>query len=83
MNKFIDYSRLILFSDLILIVFCAPALRRALKINVVCMSVRRSVSTQLNKFTISMQYLQENRKDKVDFLPVDKRQKFLQTDTII
>ena len=40
-------------------------------------------STQDNKFGISLQYLKENRKNKVDVLLADKYQKFLQTDTII
>ena len=29
-------------------------------------------STKYNQFTISLQYLKENMKDKVDFLPTDK-----------
>ena len=29
-------------------------------------------STKYNKFTISLQYLKENMKDEVDFLPADK-----------
>ena len=33
-------------------------------------------------FTISLQYLKDNVKDEVDFLPADKRQRFLQIDTI-
>ena len=40
-------------------------------------------STQKNKFTISLQYLKENVKDEVDFLPADKRQRFLQLNAII
>ena len=39
-------------------------------------------STQNNKFIISFQYLKENVKDDVDFLPADK-QRFLQIDAII
>ena len=31
----------------------------------------------------SLQYLKENVKDEVDFLHADKRQRFLQIDTII
>ena len=31
----------------------------------------------------SLQYLEENLKDEVDFLPPDKRQPFLQKDIII
>ena len=34
-------------------------------------------------FTISLQYGKENVKDKVDFLPADKRQRFLLSDTVI
>ena len=33
-------------------------------------------NTQNNNFTMSLQYLKENVKDEVDFLPADKRQKF-------
>ena len=40
-------------------------------------------SIQNNKFTISLQYLKENMTDKVDFLPADNRQRFLQIYTII
>ena len=40
-------------------------------------------STQNNKFAISSQYLKENVRDEVDFLPADKRQRFLPIDTII
>ena len=29
-------------------------------------------STKYNQFTISLQYLKENMKDEVDFLPADK-----------
>ena len=44
---------------------------------------RHAQSTQNNKFATSLQYLKENVKDKVDFLNADKRQRFLQIDTII
>ena len=44
---------------------------------------RYAKSTQSNKFTISLQYLKENIKDEVDFLPADRRQKSDQSDTII
>ena len=44
---------------------------------------RYAQSTQNNKFTISLQYLKKNVKDDVDFLPADKCQRFLQSDTII
>ena len=40
-------------------------------------------STQKNKFTISLQYLKENVKDEVDFLPADKGQRFFQLNAII
>ena len=33
--------------------------------------------------TISLQYFKENVKDEVHFLPLDKRQRFLQIDTVI
>ena len=33
--------------------------------------------------TTSVQNPKENTKDEVDFLPTDKRQRFLQSDTII
>ena len=35
-------------------------------------------SIQNNKFLIFLQYLQENVKDEVDYLPADKHQRFLQ-----
>ena len=44
---------------------------------------RHAQSTQNNKFAISLQYLKENVKNEVDFLPADKYQRFLQIDTII
>ena len=40
-------------------------------------------STQNNKFAISLQYLKENVKDEVDFLPGDKHQGLLQIDTVV
>ena len=40
-------------------------------------------STQNDKFAIFLQYLKENVKDEVDFLPACKHQRFLQIDTII
>ena len=40
-------------------------------------------SIQNHRFAISFQYLKENAKDKVDFLPAVKYQRFLQIDTII
>ena len=45
--------------------------------------VRHAQSTQNNKFTMSLQYCKENVRDVVDFLPADKPQKFLQSDTVI
>ena len=39
-------------------------------------------STQNNRFSASLQYLQENVKDEVDFLLADKRQRFFQIDNI-
>ena len=44
---------------------------------------RLAQSTQNDMFVISSQYLKENTKDEVDFLPVDKHQRFLQIDTVI
>ena len=48
----------------------------------VCVA-RHDQSNQNNKFTISLQYLKENVKDEIDFLPGDKRQRLFQSDTII
>ena len=48
----------------------------------VCL-VRHAQTTQNNKFTISLQYHKENVKDEVDFLPADKPQRFLQSDSVI
>ena len=48
----------------------------------VCIA-RHAQSTQNNKITISSQYIKENVKDAVDFLPADNRQRFLQSDTSI
>ena len=44
---------------------------------------RQAQSTKNNQFTISLQYLKENMKDEVDFLPADKCWRFFQIDTII
>ena len=38
---------------------------------------RHVQSIQNNKFAIYLKYLKENVKSEVDFLPADKRQKFL------
>ena len=54
------------------------------KVIVFWMYVTRFVqSTQNNKFEISLQYLKDNEKNEVEFLLVDKHQRFLQIDTII
>ena len=45
--------------------------------------VKHAQSTQNTKFAISLEYIKENLKDKVYFLFTDKRQRFLQIDTII
>ena len=45
--------------------------------------VTHAQSTQKNKFTISLKYLKKNMTNEVDFLPANKRQRFLQSDTII
>ena len=48
------------------------------------MSVARQAQiAKNNQFTISLQYLKENKKDEVDFLPADKCWRFFQIDTII
>ena len=48
----------------------------------VCVA-RQAQSTKTNQFTISLQYLEENMKDEVYSLPLDKCWKFFQIDTII
>ena len=48
----------------------------------VCIT-RQAQSTKNNQFTISLQYLKENMKDEVDFLPADKCWSFFQIDTTI
>ena len=45
--------------------------------------VARHAESNEDKFAISLQYLKENLRDEVDFLPVEKRQRVLQIDTII
>ena len=42
---------------------------------------RHAQSTENNKLQISFQYLKENVKDEGDFLPPDKHQRFLQSNT--
>ena len=46
----------------------------------VCVA-KQTQSTKSNHFTISLQYLKENMKDEVDFLPADKRWRLFQIDT--
>ena len=48
----------------------------------VCIA-RHAQSTQINKFTISLQYLKKSVKDEVIFLPANTRRRFLQIDAII
>ena len=50
----------------------------------VCVT-RNAQSTQNNRFTISLQYVnvKENVKDEADFLLTDKRWRFLQSDSVI
>ena len=48
----------------------------------VCVA-RHTQSTQNSKFAISSQYLRENVKNEVDFLPADKHQRFLQIDAVV
>ena len=43
---------------------------------------RRALSSQNNKFAISLKYLKKKGKDGVDFLHLYKYQSFLQVDTI-
>ena len=47
------------------------------------MHSRHTQSIQNNKFKIYLRYFKENVKDDLDFLPADKRQRFLQSDIII
>ena len=44
---------------------------------------RHARSTQNSRFKISLQYVKGNVKNEVDFLPADRRRRFLQSDTII
>ena len=44
---------------------------------------RQAQSIKNNLFTISLQYLNENMKDEVDFLPDDECWMFFEIDTII
>ena len=44
---------------------------------------RQAQSIKNNLFTISLQYLNENMKDEVDFLPDDEWWMFFEIDTII
>ena len=48
----------------------------------VCIA-RHAHITQNNNFSISLQDLEENKKDEVDFLPADRPQLFLLIDIII
>ena len=43
---------------------------------------KHAQNTKTSKFAKSLQYLKENVKDEVDFLPKDKDQRLLQIDTI-
>ena len=47
----------------------------------VCVT-RHAESTQSNKFVISLQCLNENIKDEVEFLAADKHESFLEVDSI-
>ena len=60
------------------LIFCQQMNTKALYKLIVSFWVfvaRHGQSTQ-NQFTMSLQYLKENLKDEVGFLPADKRQKF-------
>ena len=43
---------------------------------------RHALSTQNNKFVISLQYLKKQERDEVDFIHADKYQTILQVDAI-
>ena len=47
----------------------------------VCVT-RHAESTQSNEFVISLQCLNENIKDEVEFLAADKHENFLEVDSI-
>ena len=47
------------------------------------MHSRHTQSIQNNKFKIYLRHFKENDKDEFDFLPADKRQRFLQSDIIL
>ena len=56
-------------------IFCLQINRNIfykLKVSLWVCVAKHAQSTQNNKFAISLQYLKENVKDEVDFLPVDK-----------
>ena len=59
--------------------------RRLLQVHSTTFGVRSQGCPKYPKqqVCISLQYLNENVKDEVDFLPTDKHQRFLQIDTII
>ena len=63
------------------LIFCLEINSKVLVMFWVCVA-KHAQSTQNNKFAISLQYVRENLKDEVDFLPADKHQRFLQIDTI-
>ena len=67
------------------LIFCQQINTKALNKLIVprWMCVARHARGTENKFTISMQYLKEKVKDEVYFLLADKKQRFLQIDTII
>ena len=48
-----------------------------------CVGIASHAQSAQNKFAISSQYFKENVKDKVDFLPGDKHQRFLQIVIVI
>ena len=45
--------------------------------------VKNSWSSQNSNFAISLQYLEKEIRDDIDFLQIDKHQSFLEGDTII
>ena len=56
---------------------------KSLMVSLWLCTARHAQSTQNNKFTISLQYLKENIKDEVVFLPADNHQRILQMDTTL
>ena len=60
-----------------------PADKQKMIVSLLVYVARHAQSIQNNSFTISLQYVKENMKNEVDFLPADKHSRFLQNDTVI